>query len=153
MQMTDQFEQLKSQYQLNDADFYLLDLIPLINMIWADDINQEAELKLLHQFVIEHISHLDQQLAGLSLSVADANHFLQRFAYQKPDPELIDALMQLYLEKPRNYSTHKKIMEQCLDIAAACITRYPYDLRERVMANEKELITDLFNALNQLKAD
>jgi hypothetical protein len=66
MNAQNEFESLKSQFFLKDADFYFLDLIPLIEVIWADGDNQEAELKILYKFIIEHIAYLDKQ-AGLTL--------------------------------------------------------------------------------------
>ncbi len=139
MNQQDIFEQLKNNFDLNDSDFYFLDLIPLIEMIWADGINQEGELKLLYNFVIEHVAMLDH-----SISVADANSFLDRFAHKKPDTRLIKELMRLFLNKNGNVQKHQTILEYCMDIAAACTTQYPFEMQQRVMQKEKHLLMKLF---------
>lgn len=140
--MQNTFEQLKNEFDLKDADFYFLDLIPLIEMLWADGMNQEGELKLLYKFVIEHIANLDQLSASAVISVADANDFLDRFAHRKPDPRLIRELKALFLGK--NSSNRQTILKYCMDIAAACTTHYPFGPQERVMQEEKKLLTKLF---------
>ena len=37
-----------------------------------------------------------------------------------------------------------RILDYCLDIAAACVTRYPYGLRERIAEGERRLLEELF---------
>ena len=67
MNPQDAFDRLKNQFVLKDSDFYFLDLIPLIKIIWADGRNQESELQILYKFVIEHVAYLAQrgvQFAG-----------------------------------------------------------------------------------------
>ena len=110
--------------------------------------NQKGELKVLYKCVIEHIARLDQQ-AGLPLvSIEDANHFLDRFAHQKPDPRLLDELMIAFLQAENTTADRRSIMDYCMDIAAAATTTYPFALRERVMENEKALLKKLFKELN-----
>lgn len=140
------FEQLQREFNLKDSDFYFLELIPLIEMIWADGMNQASELKILYQFVIEHIAKLDQLSSTPVISVEDANSFLDRFAHQKPNPRLLDELMTLFFDK--NSLDKRTILQYCLDIAAACITQYPYQFQDRVMQNEKRILEKLFLELN-----
>lgn len=141
-----QFEQLQREFNLKDSDFYFLELIPLIEMIWADGMNQAGELKILYQFVIEHIANLDHLSKAPAISVEDANSFLDRFAHKKPDPRLLDGLMRLFVDK--NSPKNQTILQYCMDIAAACITKYPYQFRERMMEGEKRVLENLFRELN-----
>ncbi len=142
MNLQHSFERLKSEFNLKDTDFYFLDLIPLIEMLWADGMNQEGELKILYNFVIEHIAKLDQLSETSVISVADANSFLDRFAHQRPDPQLVEELMALFHGK--SGSDRRTILNYCMDIAAACTTHYPFGLQERVMREEKNLLQKLF---------
>jgi hypothetical protein len=72
------FDQLMNEFNLRPADFYFLDLIPLIEIIWADGENQPGELRILYNFLIEHIAFLDR-IAGIqAVSIEDANAFLNR---------------------------------------------------------------------------
>lgn len=142
MNLQDTFSRLQTEFHLKDSDIYFLDLIPLIEMLWADGMNQEGELKILYKFVIEHIANLDQLSESSVISVADANSFLDRFAHQKPDPRLIDELMTLFHGK--NNVNRQTILNYCMDIAAACTTHYPFGLQERVVREEKKLLKKLF---------
>ena len=140
------FELLAKKFELKPSDYYFLDLIPLIEMIWADGENQPAELVLLYQFTIEHIAHLDRA-AGIPLIMTeDANDFLERFAHQRPPQRLLVALNELvvgsYLSADPDRS--RNILKYCMDIAAACTTQYPYALRGRIVESEKALLHKLF---------
>ncbi|TXL23490.1 hypothetical protein BMR03_02245 [Methylococcaceae bacterium HT2] len=86
------FDELAREFDLKPADFYFLDLIPLIEVMWMDGKNQESELNILYQFVLEHISYIDQAAGAQVLSVEDANDFLDRFAHNKPPQKLLTGL-------------------------------------------------------------
>ena len=78
MNTQNEFDRLKNQFSLKDADFYFLDLIPLIKVIWADGRNQKGELKILYKFVTEHISYLDQQAGLQFVTIEQANDSIRR---------------------------------------------------------------------------
>lgn len=145
------FELLAEEFELKPSDYYFLDLIPLIAMIWADGENQPAELALLYQFTIEHIAHLDRA-AGLPLiTVEDANDFLERFAHRRPPQRLLDALDEWVVDPVSSHDAERSlsILRYCLDIAAACTTQYPYPLRGRIVESEKALLHKLFAAFQR----
>ena len=154
MNIQNEFERLKNQFSLKDADFYFLDLIPLIKVIWADGHNQKAELKILYKLVIAHIAYLDQQSGVRSVTIEQANDFLDRFAHHKPSGELLNELQAISAmsSKSKDQSRQLTILEYCMDIAAACTTKYPYDMHERVTQEEKVLLQKLFKELD-LQAD
>jgi len=145
MDIQKEFDLLARDFNLKEADFYFLNLIPLIEVMWADGQNQDAELALLYKYTIEHIAHLDRSSGSTTITVDDANDFLDRFAHQKPPAELLQRLRELVVhalhkDKADEYET---VMEYCLDIAAACTTRYPFGLQERITQSEKSLLTEL----------
>lgn len=144
------FERLAVEFDLKPADFYFLDLIPLLEMIWADDRNQPEEVAILYKYTIEHIAYLDRQAGAPVISIDDANDFLDRFTHARPSRRLLAELSHIAAksahggENPRS----RTILTYCLDIAAACTTRYPYPMHERIMAEEKRLLEKLFRAFN-----
>lgn len=144
------FDQLMAEFNLKPADFYFLDLIPLIEILWADGKNQPGELRILYQCLIEHIAYLDQSSGIHAISVDDANDFLNRFAHSKPSGNLLNQLHSLSNHSCQSLPETKRasIFEYCLDIAAACTTRYPYELRHRIVDEEKKLLQKLFIELN-----
>ncbi|NOQ16710.1 MAG: hypothetical protein GQ581_06585 [Methyloprofundus sp.] len=143
------FEQLALEFDLKSADYYLLDLIPLIEMMWLDGKNQEGELKILYQFVLEHIAYLDEAAGVQVVSIAEANDFLDRFAHNKPPQKLLTALHE-FIAQEKGVAEHRKvdILEYCLDISAACVTNYPYDIRDRIHDYEKTFLLKLFAEFN-----
>ena len=63
-------EELES-YGITGAQIYLIDLIPLIEMIWADGKAQGAEISLLADFLKKHVEHINA-LAGLCQPLANS---------------------------------------------------------------------------------
>lgn len=151
MDIRKEFDLLARDFNLKEADFYFLNLIPLIEVMWADGQNQEPELALLYKFTTEHIANLDRTAGMPIISVEDANDFLDRFAHQKPPSALLQRLRALAVEiVPRQRPDHQQtIMDYCMDIAAACTTRYPYALQERITESEKSLLNQLFEAFKK----
>ncbi len=149
MDSRDKFEQLAREFDLKPADFYFLDLIPLIEVMWLDGKNQESELNILYQFVLEHIAYLDKAAGAHILTVEDANDFLDRFAHHKPSQKLLSELHNI-ITKETSIIEHRKmdILEYCLDISAACVVHYPYGNRERIRQDEKEFLLKLFAEFN-----
>lgn len=150
MNIQQEFDLLRREFELKATDFYFLDLIPLIEMIWADGHNQTSELALLYKFTIEHIAALDQHSGIPFATVEDANDFLDRFAHQKPPEQLLEKLHNLAVHKVSNNPPENRqtVMGYCMDIAAACTVQYPFGLQERIIESEKDLLNKLFNAFN-----
>lgn len=151
------FEQLAREFDLKPADFYFLDLIPLIEVMWLDGKNQASELKILYQFVLEHIAYVDQAAGAQVLTVEDANDFLDRFAHNKPPQALLTELHNLVTQEKGIAEQRKMdILHYCLDISAACVIHYPYGMRERIQRDEKAFLIKLFTEFNispQLSAE
>ena len=152
MSLHSNFDQLMVEFNLKTADFYLLPMIPLIEMIWVDGKNQEGELRILYKFVIEHIAYLDQQAGIEVVTIDDANDFLDRFAHQQPSAGLLNELNAIVKNADYKSFNERKnsIFEYCLDIAAACVTQYPYKIRDRILREETNLLKKLFSELHVL---
>ena len=50
-------------FGITGAQIYLIDLIPLIEMIWADGKAQDSEVSILADYSKAHVKHINQ-LAG-----------------------------------------------------------------------------------------
>lgn len=144
------------QYGISQHDAYLIDFIPLIEMIWADGIKQKAEVDILYQFAHEHIERINK-LAGCEvLSMSHTYQFIDRFLSERPDPKLLKTLRNL-ITKIRLNSSNKKINEAvkesilatCLSIGASATREYPYGLTERFEASERNCFFEILNNLEQ----
>ena len=137
--------------QLPASSVYLLELIPLIEVIWADGKNQIQEINILNDFTVKHLSSLSKDADGLEVvSVEEANQFIDNFLQQRPSQRLIDDLKLLSIERIKQRGDQQKIssvIDCCMDIAAACVSAYPYQPSERVREEEKLLIREIIISL------
>ena len=148
---------------LLDKDFgiagnqvYLLDLIPLAEMLWVDGKNQTEEINLVYEFAIKHIAELSTHTEGEELlSESEINDFMQRFVHTRPSKDLLSALRVLanplifqQSDQAKNELRKQRIIDFCIDIASAAVTQYPYDRHNRFIAEEKQLLSDLMLTLN-----
>lgn len=147
----DALRRLENEFGFSGSDFYLLELIPLIEVIWADGVKQEEEMKLLFEFVIKHADRLQKQADGvLVVSEQDIRQFIHRFTRERPSPDLLRTLRMLAhpvifgnSDVAINQQKSRDIGNYCMDIAAACVTRSPSGHEERIMSFEKELVTEI----------
>jgi hypothetical protein len=151
-------DELMREHQFGNGDIYLLELIPLIEMIWADGHNQQAEVDLLYTYAVKHIANLTELTDGEPpVSIDEVNQFIQRFMEKRPDPHLLKDLRH-YATKlcfnthdaKLNHQGKQELLHYCMDIAAASVTCYPYDQHQRVMDNEKTLLLELIDELHLL---
>lgn len=139
------------------ADVYLLDTIPLIEMIWADGIAQNAELNLLDDFLEQHVRHLNELAEREVVTRDQARAFVARFLSRRPDPELLRTLRGLYVETrlrtaPESVRALRRqaVLDFCLDLGAACVAEYPHGDHQRFCRAEKELFEEIVGSLSAL---
>ena len=144
-------EQLLHEHGLKPQHIYLLELIPLIEMIWADGVNQEQEVAILQRYALKILAALSADSGGVDvISVEDVNEFIDQFTQTRPPAELLSNLRALCLEKVESRSDAKaaqsskdEILNFCFDIAAACASQYPHEFDERIVQDEKDLLKSL----------
>jgi len=142
------------QFGISGPDVYLIDLIPLIEMMWADGRVQVPERELFARFTRDHV-HSINELAGMELLTADrADRFAARFLERAPDESLMTELRNLVpparlssSDEAGNETRRRAIIEWCLDIGAACVNDYPYGSRERFKDAEKTRFFAILRAL------
>ena len=145
-----------AQHGIEAPDIYLLDLLPLIEMIWADGLLQSPEMTLLDEFVADHVTAINQLSGAEILSVAHARRFAWRFLKERPDQRLMAELRSLIppirlssSDADGNDARRRAIIEWCLDIGSACVASYPYGVRERFKSAEKRRFLSILDALTQ----
>lgn len=147
--------ELVHDHGLDPLDFYLLPLMPLIEVCWADGQVQKGEAELLLDFTRRWLAMLRKDAGGETIiSTPHAQRFIDRFMKQRPDPALISRLRALAIDmleqnsdRERVKQNERTVIEYCIDIAAAAVNTYPYDIRERVMEQEKALLLELMHAM------
>ena len=148
--MASDIPHLLKQYGLRRSHVYLLELVPIIEVMWADGHNQKGELNALESILKKHLAKLREYAGGVTVVPQDeVDEFMQALVYQRPDPSLLKELRGLLQERLESTSinTKKSILENCFDIAAACAADYPYGFDERIEASEKEMLWEIFQTL------
>jgi hypothetical protein len=147
-----QIQELLDRNNLPHNSVYLLELIPLIEMIWADGKTQEKEVTILQDFTIRHLANLSKDADGMEVvTVEEANEFIDYFLNQRPSKQLLSDLKSLSVEQVRqtnNRDRRQVIIDYCMDIAGACVVEYPYLPSERIRTEEKELIREIVTQLS-----
>jgi hypothetical protein len=148
-------DELINNHGLKAYEIYLIDLFPLIEMIWADGVAQQCETTLATKFCLNRIAELDSQAEGESpLSIDEANTFLDKYLSKKPDPELLKTIRSYikpihlsHSDSDINDERRQKILDYCIDIASAAVHKYPYDMHERFIKEEKQLLKEIIDTL------
>ncbi len=131
-------------------EVFLLDTIPLIEMIWADGEAQPSELRLFEAFLEQHVRNVNELCGREVVTIEAARAFAQRFLRQRPEPQLLALLRSLFVERrldaaPASIRSARRqsVLDFCLDLGASCVAEYPDGDRGRFCRAEK----DLFGAL------
>lgn len=147
---------LQQDFGIRGAQIYLLDVIPLVDMLWADGKCQQAEWVLISKYLREHVQWLRAQADGEDvISEADVDAFVRRFVEHRPPASLLNAVWELaYEHKLAPAATgsdavqRQKVLDYCVDIGAAAVAAYPYGPHERFEDEEKSVLRKLVAALN-----
>lgn len=147
--------ELVHEHGLDPLDYYLLPLMPLIEVCWADGQLQRAEAELLLDFTRRWLGLLRQDAGGEDIvSTQQAQRFIDRFMRQRPARsemerlrELAIQMLELNSDEKRVKQNERTVLEYCIDIAAAAVKSYPYEIRGRVMQEEKALLLELMHTM------
>jgi len=82
-------------FGIRGADVYLIDLVPLIEMMWADGRVQAGELERLREAVRAHVGRVNELAGYAMLKEEHALAFALRFVRERPDPALLAELRSL----------------------------------------------------------
>ena len=156
MEREDAVATLEREYGIRGGQFYLLEVIPLVEMLWADGRNQDEEINLVHDFLDQYMRRLTEAAEGTRfISDEELNDFIERFINRRPSSELLRDIRRLadsalYASADQEEVTQRRqsVLDYCLDIAAAAVTEYPYPRHERFMVEEKRLLRELMSELH-----
>lgn len=139
-------------YGIEGSNVYLIDIIPLIEMIWADGKAQKGEIAVLQDFLQKHVARINNLAGYPLLNMSQAQRFASRFLKQRPDADLLRALhelvapVRLSASDPRlRENVKESLLAACLDIAASAVTVYPFGLHERFDAQEKRCFFEILD--------
>ena len=141
-------------YGIEGEDVYLIDIIPLIEMIWADGMVLDTEILLLDDYICRHVNHINTQAGYEIITVEHARAFAQQFLIDRPAPELLRTIRSLIppvrssvSDPAANEALRESLIAACLDIASSSTSEYPYELDERFRLAEKYCFFDILDSL------
>ncbi|CAG0970473.1 hypothetical protein MYXO_01270 [Myxococcaceae bacterium] len=142
------------RHGITGADVYLIDLIPLIEIIWADGKAQDSELFLFEAFLRRHVDGLNRSVGHRMLTLEDARAFVRRFLHERPSHELLRELRSLVAavrlassDDGHNAALRGSLLAACVDIAASAVAAYPYAHGERFDREEKHSFFEILESL------
>jgi len=147
-----------SMLGIKEPQIYLLDIIPLVEMMWADGELQQSELALLDGYVCKRVRQINEIAGYAVIDPQDAQAFARRFTMQKPLPELLRMLRSLIgpsilSSSDSSYvdSVLKLMIEACIDIAANAVREYPHGLHDRFDSKEKNCFFEILKTIIDFK--
>lgn len=134
-----------SRVGINNREIYLIDLIILCEMAWADGSVQEGEREILFAYLNHHIDSINRLAGCKVLEHHEAKELIRSYLDNRPSRELLDTIEEVIAPIRLNQLTPANaertclgILNCCLDIASSSVTKYPYGLTERFTEEEKE---------------
>lgn len=134
-----------ARFGIKQEQIYLIDLVPLIEMAWADGRIQRVEVEILYEYLKEHVKAINKLAGCVVLTEEEAIEFVGGMLHTRPKDEMVTEIAEIIAAvrlKKSDQSAAKEvkttILNGCLDIAAGAVTRYPFGLTERFTKEEKE---------------
>ena len=139
-----------SRYGIEGKRVYLIDLIPLIEMIWAGGQLQAEKIDFLYNFIKMHIDHINRLAGYMVLSMPDAINFAAPYLTSRPNmtylKKLRDCIVPLRLGEGRNdYGDMiaRRIVVACRNILSIALAKYPHALQNKCCSEERDMYTDI----------
>ncbi len=144
-----------SKLGISGKYLYLVELFPLIEMIWADGINQTKEIEIFYKAVDTVVDQINSHADHEIFTNSEARTFLSPFLASKPSDTILSLLKQLYvttLNKVEDPERKKKMVNSflaySLDIASSCVASYPYENDGRFDYAEKMCFFSILQDMN-----
>ena len=144
-----------SEFGIQGEQVYLIDIIPLIEMIWADGYSQSGEVAIVKDYLHHHVDRLNQLAGYPMITLESAEAFVTKFLQQRPSRQLLKTLRSFIpvvclsnSDDAVNQTLRDSLLMVCLDIAASAVTHYPYNAAERFCYAEKYCWFEIMDTLS-----
>ena len=139
-----------AQFRIKEPQIYLIDILPLIEMLWADGEAHESELAILDEYLHKRVPQINEMAGCDVMSFEDAQAFAHRFIKQRPQPEFLKTLRSLVGPVILSSSNSdyveplvKLMFGACIDIAANAVRNYPYGHHDRFDSDGKRCFYEI----------
>jgi hypothetical protein len=135
-----------NMFGIKEPQVYLVDIVPLVEMIWADGEVLEGELVILNEYLHKRGQQINEMAGYKIMDFEDAQAFANRFIKQKPQPDFLRMLRSLVgpiiLSSSDSHNRDpllRLMIEACIDIAANAVRTYPYGLHDRSIRRKRNV--------------
>ncbi len=143
------------RFGITGVQVYLIAFIPLIEVMWADGQIQAGEVAVFEDYIERYVDRFNKEAGCQVLSFPEARAFADRFLEKQPSSELMKTLRDLVKpvcfrteNEKENENLKTSLIYACIDIAASCVTDYPYKFQERFNRAEKECLFSILETLS-----
>ena len=143
-------------YGITGEQVYLIDLIPLIEIMWADGQTQKGEIAVLENYIEQHVHQVNKEAGCCVLSFQTAKAFAEQFIKERPSPDLMETLRSFIkpvrlsgTDRESNEKLRSSLLSACMDIASSSVTHYPYNFEERFNREEKMCFFSILESLSE----
>ena len=143
-------------YGITGEQVYLIDLIPLIEIMWADGQAQKGEVAALENYIEQHVERINRDAGCRVLSFQTAKAFAEQFIKERPSPDLMSTLREFVkpvrlsgADSENNEQLRSSLLSACMDIASSSVTHYPYNFEERFNPEEKACFFSILESLSE----
>lgn len=144
---------LLSVYGIKGKRVYLIDLIPLIEMIWAGGQLQPEKIDFLDHYIKQHLRHINQMAGYLVLSMSDATRFTAPYLTAYPNMAHLKKIREC-IEPVRFGETRndygdlmmRRILSACLNLLSISMAQFPHELQNENCVKERGLYLDIMES-------
>jgi len=142
-----------SLYGIKGKRVYLIDLIPLIEMIRAGGQLQPEKIDYLDHYIEKHLRHINQMAGYLVLSMADATQFTAAYLTAHPNmahlKEIRKCIAPVRFGETRNEYGDlimRRILSACLNLLSISLAQFPRDYHNEYCSEERSMYLDIMES-------
>jgi hypothetical protein len=138
------------RYGIEEQKIYFIDLVPLIEMVWAEGRIGYDQLTFLYDFTKRHVKHINDVTGYAVLNKDDAIAFAKPLLAVHPDMTILkkirECIVPVRLGEARNdYGDMimSRIMSACRELLSRAMAEHPAGLHDLYCRNEIEMYLDI----------
>ena len=141
-----------SRYGIDGVYVYLIDVIPLIEILWADGKNQKHEKDVLIGYIEKQVERINRAACHQVISLAEAKTFVSKYVCEMPNQGLLAELRKMVevvvFQGENAEALRDSMLCHCLDIGANAVSLHPYEgYDKRFTLEEKKCFFEILESV------
>jgi hypothetical protein len=138
------------RFGIEGKRIYLIDLVPLIEMIWAGGRISSETIEFLYKYAKSHIRHINAMAGYLLIKSTDAANFSAPYLASPPNMSTLKQIRECIVpvrlgETPNDYGDMimNRIMAGCREILSISVAKHPNELHLICSSKEMDKYLDI----------